>query len=395
MEDESTTTTPQPQQEGTANVGMMGVGDSSEGLVTGVSIIIPVWNEPRSDVDMTVTSIASSATECIRNNIKLQCIVVDDNSDDASLCDPEHLMVDVFTQTLCREVYHIDMDRHNPSQLHFSQEQKLMFPMSTMPSMHVIALQERAHERELNHGACRARNAGARESCKGDILVFVDGHVQFDPDCITLLAREVRRHGPRVLVTGKILPIPENGGHGCGKSIDRNLGLVHLNEKPLVGNDETCCYEVPIAGGSMIAVDRDFFFNELQGGFDEGIRHWGFEDTDLSLRCWGVGGRVLCNPKAVLRHRYKTKTSNCTGEEWVYNKMRVAMRHFGLESREFDMIKEKDGNYWTGRAISELVVEERKTLLGPRSFDDRYYWDRWIHKGLTGQDVLKKFDIKW
>lgn len=48
------------------------------------------------------------------------------------------------------------------------------------------------------------------------------------------------------------------------------------------GGDMTAPYRTPVLLGTVVAMDREYFFE--MGSFDEDMQIWGSENTELSLR---------------------------------------------------------------------------------------------------------------
>eukprot|EP00957_Ditylum_brightwellii_P046794 3551451-Ditylum_brightwellii.AAC.1 len=62
-------------------------------------------------------------------------------------------------------------------------------------------------------------------------------------------------------------------------------------------------YETPFGPGSLFAIRRDEFWR--LGGYDYGLYVWGGENTELALKLWTCGGRVVMVPCSRVGHVYR------------------------------------------------------------------------------------------
>ena len=177
-------------------------------------------------------------------------------------------------------------------------------------------------------GAPRARNAGAAVA-SGDYLVFVDSHVKPEhPVWLRELADQLRVPG----VGAATLNVSS-----LGKS-HRNC-FVYTVKTPFlgpawvdpVGDDDWM--SVPVIPGTCFATTRKVF--SATGGFDEGLRKWGREDFEYSLRLWRLGYDLSMSRRYSIAHKFKF---NVLGQadrsfvvEWsqlVYNTLRTVVTLF-------------------------------------------------------------------
>lgn len=154
-----------------------------------------------------------------------------------------------------------------------------------------------------NLGFAAGCNLGARHA-SGDYLAFVNGDAVV---CSDALGRLVAGLGEDVGLTTASLRLydePEtinsagNPVHYLGLSWAGGHGgsaAAHEREHP--GPED-----VASATGAATVVRADRF--AALGGFCEPMFAY-CEDTDLSLRCWQHGWRVVLVPDAIVRHRYE------------------------------------------------------------------------------------------
>lgn len=240
------------------------------------------------------------------------------------------------------------------------------------------------HDSPTRLGAPQARNLGAEKSSGGNI-VFADAHLKFEENW-----------GPQVLETlrdnedGLIAPTfsPMNNSRirlcGCTwkngvmgwRWIPWTVGFTH---------------EIPFAGAGFVAVRRRTF--DLVGRWDSGIKLWGGEDYDLSIRAWLLGYRVLCNPSIVVRHLFrKTQPYEMEWTDISYNKIRIAFSHFAPKrlKRFLDDYHALFSDGDKGRFaellllnIEDKVLDRRAKLFKERKFSDDWFFERFAMDGRT------------
>ena len=147
-------------------------------------------------------------------------------------------------------------------------------------------------------GAARARNKAAGLA-RGDVLVFLDAHVDLEAGWLDALLSALAEPGvgaaaPAIAVRGK----PESVGYGL-RWHSASLGIEWLppaSEHP---------YAVPLLPGACIAIRRDVFL--ACGGFDRNLVQWGSEDAELSLRLWLLGYELRVVPAVVVGHLFRER----------------------------------------------------------------------------------------
>jgi glycosyltransferase involved in cell wall biosynthesis len=169
-------------------------------------------------------------------------------------------------------------------------------------------------------GVAAARNAGASYA-KGDVLVFLDGHVWVDPGWWRPLVELLGN-----LTIGAVSPAvaPVGGGRrGFGLMFDGpELRVTWLERRG------STPYAVPLLPGCSVAVRRQTFV--ATGGFDTGMIRWGSIDNEFSLRLWLLGYELWIAPSVEVVHLFRQ--SHPYRVEWlwvVHNVLRLALVHFG------------------------------------------------------------------
>ena len=125
-------------------------------------------------------------------------------------------------------------------------------------------------------------------------------------------------------------------------------------------------------------------FDEI-GQFDSGIRFWGEEDYEISMRAWLMGCSVLCDPSIRIGHEFRNEHPYSI--EWsdtIYNKVRFAISHFNTERvskhlREMSSFPGFDKILLM--VLEDHVLERRDDLLGRRVHDDDWFFQRFPMEG--------------
>lgn len=155
-------------------------------------------------------------------------------------------------------------------------------------------------------GLMQARLAGAQRA-RADVLVFLDAHVEVTRGWLPpLLAPLLAGNGT---CTTPIVDTIDYETFAYKRSkpsrgfFDWDFNYVQL---PLLRSEELALpapHANPIMNGGLFAIERDWFFK--LGGYDEGLRIWGAEQFELSLKIWLCGGQLLEVPCSRVGHLYR------------------------------------------------------------------------------------------
>lgn len=224
----------------------------------------------------------------------------------------------------------------------------------------------------LRLGVSGARNRGAAEA-SGDVLVFLDAHVDLPPGWIERLRDAacepgVGAAGPGIAVLGR----PECCGWGM-RYRDAGLGIEWL-PAPSPGAPPA----VPMLAGACIAMRRALF--ESLGGFDTGLMRWGSEDAELSLRLWMAGYELRVVPDVVIAHLFRERHPYAI--DWagiLHNQLRLAFVHFDAArlARVIERLK-PFGDFAAACALlaGSDVNARRAAIQASRRYDDDTYFAR-------------------
>lgn len=171
-------------------------------------------------------------------------------------------------------------------------------------------------------GAIETRNLGAKKA-KGEFLVFIDSH-------------EIPQNENWLLELSSLLTEEKVGA--------ATLKIPNLEEKDRVGyfytiknweleptwkipKNKNICQKTPSIPGGCFGIRKNLF-NEL-GGFDVGLKKWGREDFEFSLRIWRMGYDLVFSPNAAIAHSYdRVRSFKISYEEVDYNTLRTALSLF-------------------------------------------------------------------
>ena len=169
-------------------------------------------------------------------------------------------------------------------------------------------------------GVAAARNLGAARAT-GRTLVFSDAHVEPADGWVEALRQVLRDPG-----TGLAAPaITDRDGaraaYGYGFTW-REPTLVACWLTDRLSRPSP----VPFASGCFVATPRHVF--DALGGFDSGLRVWGHEDAEYSLRVWLAGYRCLVAPDACVAHRFQARFGYEVDPAVVlHNRLRIGVLH--------------------------------------------------------------------
>lgn len=170
----------------------------------------------------------------------------------------------------------------------------------------------------VRNGLIQSRIDGG-EASKGSVLVFLDAHVKPEPGWTLPILRHVNANPKRVVLP--LIPILngttwEADHNAVGKKMmfDWNFGFYWIG----AAGDK-----VPVMSGGLFAITRSWW--EESGRLDAGMRLWGGENIEQSLRIWLCGGEIVVEPKCVISHVFRQSFPYSLNTTLVnFNKLRVA-----------------------------------------------------------------------
>ncbi|GFO25866.1 polypeptide n-acetylgalactosaminyltransferase [Plakobranchus ocellatus] len=180
-------------------------------------------------------------------------------------------------------------------------------------------------------GLIRARMAAAMHAT-GEVLVFLDSHIEAVEMWLEPLLDRIARHRKTVVVpvvdtiepeTFKFTPAKLVRG-GFTWSLLHNWESVPKDIAKAV--DETAePFMSPTMPGGLFAMDKTYFY-EL-GEYDDGMDIWGGENMEISFRIWMCGGRLEIIPCSRVGHvfrKFRPYASPDGKDTTLHNTARVA-----------------------------------------------------------------------
>src|SRR5436305_3729855 len=185
-------------------------------------------------------------------------------------------------------------------------------------------------------GVSPSKDEGARHAA-GDVLIFLDGHCKPEIGSLQQLVRDLDQTDGRAVITPSIavldaerwenLAAPLGDGYGFDPlTMEAGWVSLHNMRKSPLGSGNL--YESPALIGSAFAVTRALY--EHLRGFDSGMRFWGVEDLDFSLKAWLMGHPILHDPDIVIGHHFQNGFAAypVLTEEILANQLRMAFKNY-------------------------------------------------------------------
>ena len=239
------------------------------------------------------------------------------------------------------------------------------------PDVRVVRFPER-------RGVSPTKDLAARSS-RGEILIFLDAHCKPEPGAIPRLVSDIDQWGERSIVSPLVVPIEPSRWKcdlsyaGYGYWVDLRSfknGWHHRDElKRISGPGGRKFYEQPCVVGCSIAMARNVY--ERLRGFDIGMRSYGSEDIDFGLRAWQMGYTLLCDPGAIIGHRFRESAASYSAphEHCLFNELRMARKNLGDRSW-CDWVQRQqkriDAQVWS--AAWDLFEQDRRSVELERDF---------------------------
>uniref|UniRef100_A0AAG5DKY1 Glycosyltransferase 2-like domain-containing protein n=1 Tax=Anopheles atroparvus TaxID=41427 RepID=A0AAG5DKY1_ANOAO len=188
------------------------------------------------------------------------------------------------------------------------------------------------HRLKERLGLIRARMIGAK-SASSDFLTFLDAHVECTKGWLEPLLDLVARNSTTIALP-TIDRIDEIDLHFktnvtllLAGSFEWDLNFGWCERKMLHQRyaHPSEPFDTPAMAGGLFTIHRAFF--ERLGWYDEGMKIYGMENIELSLKGWMCGGRLLTVPCSRVGHIQKSAHPylyNISMDVALYNSVRLA-----------------------------------------------------------------------
>lgn len=150
-------------------------------------------------------------------------------------------------------------------------------------------------------GLIRARMQGA-DASSSDLLVFLDAHIRAYPGWLEPMLQNANANYKRI--TFPLIPVldektwePVGKLAGINMVFDWKLDFIWLPESEEM--------RVPTMSGGLLGITRKWYYES--GEYDEGMKLWGGENVEQSMRTWLCGGEIIRSPKSVIAHMFRPK----------------------------------------------------------------------------------------
>jgi glycosyltransferase involved in cell wall biosynthesis len=212
-------------------------------------------------------------------------------------------------------------------------------------------------------------------------LVFMDAHCKPEVNWeIALVAASEHFENRIIAVPFTAILDPENWLNDCNQRPPDIFFDEKMNMKWRIPPSQfTSGYlESPIFLGCTCLISRTFYM-ELQG-FDDGLKIWGGENIDISLRCWMFGGKVIVAEESIVGHVFKSRFTYPIKQKTItLNKLRIAYINFSPERFKTVLtnfyVTEKF--LFNNEVDTNASIENRKSyFLNHRIYDDHWYVEK-------------------
>lgn len=220
-----------------------------------------------------------------------------------------------------------------------------------------------------NTGFTGGCNLGASVA-QGDVLCFVNSDALVEKDALRALAAAVSPSDVALACASVRLEQDRQVLNSAGNPVHvLGLSWAGFFGEPAAAHQER--RDVASASGAALAVRRGTW--ELLGGFTEEFFAY-CEDTDLSIRAWQRGLRVVFEPSAVVLHHYEANRNE--SKFYLLERNRLAMLATTYERRTLLLLLPP----LIAFEIAMLAIAAADGWVGSKLRGYRWLWShrRWI-----------------
>lgn len=218
----------------------------------------------------------------------------------------------------------------------------------------------------------RTQNTGYASGCNlgfqhasGRVLAVIGPDCEPEPEWLEALCRACRRPGVGLATSMVALHNQPELINACGNDLHLlGLGFCRgLNDPRQMHVQPTTVASI---SGCSFAMPRSAF--QQLGGFDEAFFMY-CEDTDLSLRAWLAGYRVMYVPNSVTYHRYRVDVRPAKFYQLERNRYLVLLKNLRWLTL---------GSLLPGLIVGELLMWIYAVARGPAFWIEKVRAWRWI-----------------
>lgn len=235
------------------------------------------------------------------------------------------------------------------------------------PKVRVFAFEER-------QGLIRAKMK-AVEISEAPVLVFFEAHCIPNKHWLQHILKRVVLD-PKVLAMPTLDSIPQENWHSYSPMppghwrYEWNFNLIYTNPAGIVHGDNKP-YTSPGTSGGIFAMRKDWF--QKLGLFDTGMREWGGDHMELTMKVWRCGGSIEIIPCSRVGHLYRDpahRPYNVEVNTVVHNYKRLAELWAKDHLDYFYKMKpEAVGMKLTGMEKVQRIYKELEEEIGCKDLD--------------------------
>lgn len=223
------------------------------------------------------------------------------------------------------------------------------------------------HRNDERQGLIKAKTTGA-DITNAPVIVFLEPHCIVNKQWLEPLLTRLS-DGPARIVLPVIDILPEDdpskysyvgdqgaiGGFDWSLTFDWPSGPTQRNASYVVPDP----FPSPAMSGGLLALWRSHW--EHIGKYDDGMKEWGSENIEMSLRNWRCGGSVEVVPCSRVAHMFrKARPYPFHGEASTHNKMRLVAVWFEEYTSKVVAKDPQMANLTAGGDVSERLALKQK-----------------------------------
>ena len=253
----------------------------------------------------------------------------------------------------------------------FSSDKELKFHLLKIVSTELSSRKVKLFRTPERSGITRARMFGASHA-KGQVLVFLDSHVEVNSDWLPPLLSRIASDKTRVVMPVIDIINPDSleytasplvkGGFNWGLHFKwDSIPVSLLQEK----EDYITPKASPTMAGGLFAISKKLFFK--LGGYDKGMSVWGAENLEMSFRTWMCNSSLELIPCSRVGHIFRHRRPYGSKEDTMtVNSLRMAHVWMDEYIKYYFQVRPEAQNMSYGDVSDRIHLRKR---LGCQSFD--------------------------